>query len=69
LPRHFNWKDTHRFLRERGGTLISAGFDEVPMAGKSICEVMAAQSGLVTIPDQFDPKLVKLAPSGERPAD
>jgi tRNA-splicing ligase RtcB (3'-phosphate/5'-hydroxy nucleic acid ligase) len=57
------------FLRERGVTLISAGLDEVPMAYKNIREVMAAQSDLVTVLGQFDPKLVKMAPSGERPED
>jgi len=65
----FNWKDVNRFLRERGVTLISAGLDEVPMAYKNIREVMAAQSDLVTVLGQFDPKLVKMAPQGERPED
>ena len=65
----FNWKDVNRFLRERGVTLISAGLDEVPMAYKNIREVMAAQSDLVTVLGQFDPKLVKMALSGERPED
>jgi tRNA-splicing ligase RtcB (3'-phosphate/5'-hydroxy nucleic acid ligase) len=65
----FNWKEVNRFLRERGVTLISAGLDEVPMAYKNIREVMAAQTDLVTILGQFDPKLVKMAPSGERPED
>ena len=65
----FNWKDVNRLLRERGVTLLSAGLDEVPMAYKNIREVMAAQSDLVTVLGQFDPKLVKMAPSGERPED
>jgi tRNA-splicing ligase RtcB len=65
----FNWKDVNRFLRERGVALISAGLDEVPMAYKNIREVMAAQNDLVTVLGQFDPKLVKMAPSGERPED
>ena len=65
----FNWKEVNRFLRERGVTLISAGLDEVPMAYKNIREVMAAQSDLVMVLGQFDPKLVKMAPSGERPED
>jgi hypothetical protein len=34
---------------------------------KNIREVMAAQNDLVTVLGQFDPKLVKMAPSGERP--
>ena len=65
----FNWKDVNRLLRERGVTLISSGLDEVPMAYKNIREVMAAQSDLVTVLGQFDPKIVKMAPSGERPED
>ena len=65
----FNWKDVKRFLRERNVTLISAGLDEVPMAYKNIGEVMAAQKNLVTVLGQFDPRLVKMAPSGERPED
>jgi len=39
------------------------------MVYKNIHEVMAAQKDLVTILGQFDPKLVKMAPSGERPED
>jgi tRNA-splicing ligase RtcB len=65
----FNWKEVNRFLRERGITLISAGLDEVPMAYKDITQVMAAQQDLVQVLGQFDPKLVKMAPSGERPED
>ena len=65
----FNWKDVNRFLRQQGVTLISSGLDEVPMAYKNIREVMAAQSDLVTVLGQFDPKLVKMAPAGERPED
>jgi tRNA-splicing ligase RtcB len=65
----FNWKAVYRFLRERGVTLISAGLDEVPMAYKNIEEVMAAQSDLVETIGQFDPKLVKMAPHGERAED
>src|SRR6266480_7661333 len=63
----FNWKDANRFLRQQGVTLISAGLDEVPMVYKNIHQVMAAQKDLVTILGQFDPKLVKMAPHGERP--
>ena len=65
----FNWKDANRFLREKGVTLISAGLDEVPMVYKNIHQVMAAQSDLVTMLGQFDPKLVKMALAGERPED
>jgi tRNA-splicing ligase RtcB (3'-phosphate/5'-hydroxy nucleic acid ligase) len=65
----FNWKDVNRFLKQQGVTLISAGLDEVPMAYKNIREVMAAQKDLVTVLGQFDPRLVKMAPGGERPED
>jgi tRNA-splicing ligase RtcB len=65
----FNWKDVNRFLKQQGVTLISAGLDEVPMAYKNIRDVMAAQKDLVTILGEFMPKLVKMAPSGERPED
>ena len=65
----FEWKKVNAFLREKGVTLISAGLDEVPMVYKNIHEVMAAQHDLVTILGQFDPKLVKMAPHGERAED
>jgi len=65
----FEWKKVNAFLREKGVTLISAGLDEVPMVYKNIHEVMAAQHDLVTILGQFDPKLVKMAPHGERVED
>jgi tRNA-splicing ligase RtcB (3'-phosphate/5'-hydroxy nucleic acid ligase) len=65
----FNWKDVNRLLKQQGVTLISSGLDEVPMAYKNIREVMEAQRDLVTVLGQFDPKLVKMAPAGERPED
>lgn len=65
----FDWKKVNAYLREKGVTVISAGLDEVPMVYKNIHEVMAAQRDLVTILGQFDPKLVKMAPHGERPED
>jgi tRNA-splicing ligase RtcB len=64
-----SWQTANAFLRERGVTLISAGLDEVPFAYKDIDSVMAAQSDLVSILARFDPRLVKMAPSGERPED
>ena len=63
------WDAAQRFLRDRGVTLLSAGLDEVPMAYKNIDEVMAAQSDLVEPLARFDPRLVKMAPSGEPPED
>ncbi|MBA4149950.1 MAG: RtcB family protein [Verrucomicrobia bacterium] len=65
----FNWKEVNRYLQQRGVTLISAGLDEVPMVYKDIHKVMAAQSDLVEVIGQFDPKLVKMAPHGERAED
>jgi tRNA-splicing ligase RtcB len=64
-----SWDTALGFLRERGVTLISAGLDEVPMAYKDIEEVMGAQRDLVEPLARFDPRLVKMAPSGEPPED
>ena len=65
----FHWKEVNQVLRERKVSLISAGLDEVPMVYKNIHDVMAAQADLVEIVGQFDPRLVKMAPHGERPED
>ena len=65
----FSRADLRRVLEERGVTLLSAGLDEAPMAYKDIDEVMAAQSGLVDKVARFEPRLVKMAPGGERPED
>lgn len=65
----FEWEKVNRILKERGVKLISAGLDEVPGVYKDIHEVMAAQSDLVEVLGRFDPKLVKMAPHGERPED
>ena len=63
------WDRVERLLKERGVRLLSAGLDEAPMVYKDIHTVMAAQSDLVEILGQFDPKLVKMSPRGERPED
>ena len=65
----FNWEDTHSFLEAQGVKLISAGLDEVPGAYKDIEAVMTAQRDLVHRVAQFRPRLVKMAPPGERPED
>lgn len=65
----FDWDDVHRRLKKAGVRLLSAGLDEAPMAYKDIHQVMAAQSDLVDVLAQFDPRLVKMAPAGERPED
>jgi tRNA-splicing ligase RtcB len=64
-----SWKDANRALHDAGVTLISAGLDEVPMVYKDIHAVMAAQADLVEVLARFDPRLVKMAPHGERPED
>lgn len=64
-----SWKEANRFLKERDVTLISAGLDEVPMVYKDIHQVMDAQTDLVDVLGEFNPKLVKMAPAGERPED
>jgi hypothetical protein len=65
----FNWRDVNRLLKQQGVSLISAGLDEMPMAYKNIRDAMAAQEDLVMVLGEFMPKLVKMAPSGERPED
>jgi tRNA-splicing ligase RtcB len=65
----FSWDDLQRFLDERGVRVLSAGIDECPMAYKDIEEVMAAQQELVEPVARFEPKLVRMAPAGERPED
>ena len=65
----FHWAQIRPYLREREVTLLSAGLDEVPMAYKDIHAVMAAQAELVEVLARFDPRLVKMAPAGERPED
>jgi tRNA-splicing ligase RtcB len=64
-----SWSDANERLRKSGVTLLSAGLDEVPDCYKDIHAVMSEQSDLVEVLAQFDPKVVKMAPSGERPED
>ncbi len=64
-----SWNDARRLLREKNVTLLSAGLDEVPMVYKDIDAVMASQSDLVEIRGCFRPRLVKMAPHGDRPED
>jgi tRNA-splicing ligase RtcB (3'-phosphate/5'-hydroxy nucleic acid ligase) len=65
----FTWSGTRKLLAERGVELISAGLDEVPGVYKDIHSVMAAQNDLVEVLGRFDPKLVKMAPAGEKAED
>jgi tRNA-splicing ligase RtcB len=65
----YRWPHVRGLLEERGVQLLSAGIDEVPHAYKDIHEVMAAQADLVETLGRFDPRLVKMAPEGEKPED
>jgi tRNA-splicing ligase RtcB len=65
----FAWSEVKKVLESRSVDLISAGLDEVPMVYKDIDEVMAAQSDLVEPIASFTPRIVKMAPAGERPED
>jgi tRNA-splicing ligase RtcB len=58
-----------KLLRERGVTLLSAGADELPMVYKDIRQVMADQADLVEVVARFDPRIVKMAPAGEKAED
>lgn len=65
----FTWSQAGKVLRERDVTLLSAGLDEVPMVYKDIHEVMDSQRDLVDVIARFDPRLVRMAPAGERAED
>jgi tRNA-splicing ligase RtcB (3'-phosphate/5'-hydroxy nucleic acid ligase) len=63
------WSHVRGMLEAAGVHLLSAGLDEAPIAYKDIDEVMGAQADLVEILGKFSPKIVKMAPEGERPED
>lgn len=65
----FRWKEVRPLLEQAGVTLVSAGIDENPLVYKDIRQVMQAQEDLVEILAQFDPKIVKMAPEGEKAED
>ncbi|MFP4242663.1 MAG: RtcB family protein [Chitinispirillaceae bacterium] len=65
----YRWKDVRGLLSERRVTVLSAGLDEIPLVYKDIMEVMDAQRELVDILGRFDPRIVKMAPAGERAED
>lgn len=55
------WDSVREQLKHRNVKLISGGLDEVPGSYKDIWQVMEAQSDLVEVLAQFDPRLVKMA--------
>lgn len=65
----FTWSETKKLLREREVELISADIDEAPMVYRDIDQVMLAQDELVEKVARFFPRLVKMAPAGERAED
>jgi tRNA-splicing ligase RtcB len=65
----YRWPQVRDHLEKHGVTLLSAGLDEVPFVYKNIDTVMAAQQDLVEVLGRFDPKLVKMAPAGEKAED
>lgn len=65
----FRWPAVRALLKERGVTVISAGIDENPGVYKDIRRVIAQQADLVRPVARFDPKLVKMAPDGEKAED
>jgi tRNA-splicing ligase RtcB len=65
----FTWSSVKKLLAERDVMLLSAGLDEVPGVYKDIHRVMAQQQDLVDVVARFDPKIVKMAPAGERAED
>lgn len=50
-------------------TLLGSDLDEAPMVYKNIHDVMAAQSDLVEILAEFQPRIVKMAAPKEKPED
>ncbi|TVQ33403.1 MAG: RtcB family protein [Phycisphaeraceae bacterium] len=67
--RKLHWLDVHAQLKKRGVKLLSAGIDEAPDVYKNIDTVMASQSDLVETVARFDPRIVKMAPAGEKAED
>ncbi len=65
----FSWDEVKKQLKASKVKLLSAGLDEVPGVYKNIHQVMADQQDLVEPVARFDPRLVKMAPAGERPED
>ncbi|HEV7300974.1 MAG TPA: RtcB family protein [Tepidisphaeraceae bacterium] len=65
----FRWAHYKEQFERQGVKLLSAGIDEAPGAYKDINEVMAQQADLVDVLARFDPKIVKMAPAGEKPED
>ncbi len=53
-------------LAAAGVELLSVGIDEVPGVYKDMHSVMAAQTDLVEVLGQFQPRIVKMCPDGDK---
>lgn len=53
-------------LAAAGVELLSVGIDEVPGVYKDMQSVMAAQTDLVEVLGQFQPRIVKMCPDGDK---
>lgn len=60
----YNFRAVQRDLEVKGIRVLTAGSDEVPYVYKDIREVMAAQTDLVDIIAEFQPKIVKMSDDG-----
>jgi tRNA-splicing ligase RtcB len=65
----YRWNHVKPLLEKAGVQLLSAGIDENPCVYKDIDVVMSQQADLVDVVARFDPKIVKMAPAGEKPED
>lgn len=65
----FTWSSVKMQLAAAGVELLSAGLDEVPGVYKDIHGVMDAQQDLVDVLGQFNPRIVKMCPAGEKAED
>ena len=60
----YNFRAVKRDLEAKGIHVLTAGSDEVPYVYKNIRDVMAAQTDLVDIIAEFQPKIVKMSDDG-----
>ncbi len=65
----FAWDSVRNLLGNQGIRVLSAGADEAPGAYKDIHAVMNAQTELVEVIGQFDPKIVKMCADGSPAED
>ena len=67
--KRFCWGEWRDHLQKHNVRLLSAGLDEVPGAYKNIHDVMAAQTDLVEVVGEFNPRIVKMCGDGSRAED